>query len=295
MSHVMSRNKIVLVTGAGGPSGKAAIQALKERRFRVIATDMLPVEHQADAFFTVPPANDPGFLPQIDNLLSAQEASWLFPTVSEELVPLAEHAAALRQRGIAVYVGKPDAVTTCDDKWLTYECLTAGGVAAPLSVLGDSPVPQMTALGFPRVSKPRIGRGGRGVVVHDRPGTRPERDGDIWQQFLPGTEYDVLTVVHPGNAVPMATRVFEKTALREGRTGNATALREVSAPDVAALARAAVRAVGLTGPADMDIRRDAAGTPKVLEINARIGAHTLRAPEIFEAMIQLYLSGHLGE
>lgn len=295
MSHVMSRNKIVLVTGAGGPSGKAAIHALKKRDFRVIATDMLPVEHQADAFFTVPPANAPAFLPQIDNLLRTQGASWLFPTVSEELVPLAEHAAALRQRGIAVYLGQPDTVATCDDKWLTYERLAAAGVAVPRSALGNSPTSQITALGFPRISKPRIGRGGRGVIIHEAPGTRPERDAVIWQQFLPGTEYDVLTVIHPGNAVPMATRVFEKTALREGRTGNAIALREVIAPDVAALARAAVLAVGLTGPADMDIRRDAAGAPCILEINARIGAHTLRAPEIFEAMIRLYLSGQLGE
>jgi hypothetical protein len=32
----------------------------------------------------------------------------------------------------------------------------------------------------------------------------------------------------------------------------------------------------------------------LLEINARIGAHTLRAPQIFDALVELFNAGCLG-
>ena len=112
---------------------------------------------------------------------------------------------------------------------------------------------------------------------------------------MPGTEYDVLQVFHPDAPHQlMATQVFEKTALREGRVGNAMDLAPVDAPDISRLAQQAAQAIGLVGPMDIDIRRDQQGQPQLLEINARIGAHTLRAPQIFDALVALFDSGHLG-
>ena len=92
----------------------------------------------------------------------------------------------------------------------------------------------------------------------------------------------------------LAAAVFEKTRLREGRTGNALEVARVNAPDVSALALSAARALKLVGPLDMDIRRDINGVAHILEINARIGAHTQRAPEIFDALVELYDAGDLG-
>jgi len=82
--------------------------------------------------------------------------------------------------------------------------------------------------------------------------------------------------------------------LREGKVGNALELLPVTAPDVSELALAAARAIGLVGPMDIDIRRNASGEVRLLEINARIGAHTLRAPPIFDALVNLFNAGHLG-
>lgn len=293
----MKINTNVLVTGVGGLAGIAAMQMLKARGFHVIAVDMAPVNHCADAFFLVPPVYHPAFFPQLDALLQKHHIGWLFPTVQEELVPLAQRAALYRQRGITVFVAAAEAVAICDDKWHTARILAQAGVAVPRSAIGDSDSATVMELGFPRVSKPRVGRGGRNVAVHDAIESVPaasEGAGLVWQAFMPGTEYDVLMMIPPEQPQDVTVVVFEKTALREGRTGNALNVVRTSAPDVRQLALCAANALKMTGPLDMDIRRDRNGIAHVLEVNARIGAHTRKAPEIFEAMIALYALGSLG-
>jgi carbamoyl-phosphate synthase large subunit len=285
----------VLVTGAGGPSGAAAITALKARRFTVTAVDMGSVAHQADHFALVPAARDPAYVATHQALLSSGGVTWFFPTVADELVLAAQMAPRLRSRGITVFISNAGAVRTCSDKWQTARALRAHGIAVPRSAIGPAADAAVRALGFPVVSRPRVGRGGRGVVVHEAAGTPPSTDAAIWQEFMPGTEYDVLFVRHPDAPHRMLTlQVFEKTVLKEGRVGNALEVVPVAAPDVAALAEAAATVLGLTGPIDMDVRRGADGVPRLLEINARIGAHALRAPRVFDVLVELFEQGHRG-
>lgn len=284
-----------LVTGVGGPSGLAAVTELKSNGFTVTAVDMRVVPHAADFFLEVPAALDPAYVPVLQAIMARQKVSWLVPTVSEELVKFAEAAADLRRSGFAVYVGEPGPVRICNDKWDTACALREAGIAVPPSALGNADSAPVRALGFPSVSRPRVGRGGRGVVVHDRPGVAPACGEPLWQQFMPGTEYDVLLVAHPDPPHEVMTvEVFEKKILKEGRVGNALEVEPARAADVERLARDAAAALHMCGPMDIDIRRDALGRPRVLEINARIGAHTLRAPGIFDALIRLYRMGHLG-
>ena len=288
--------RTVLVTGAGGPSGRVAISALKARGYQVTATDIQPVEHDADHFFLVPPAGHPALIPRLSEILGAQGISWLFPTVADELVHVARDAASFRSGGTALFISDAEAVATCTDKWKTMECLAAAGILIPNSAIGAPSSPHVQDLGYPMLSKPRIGRGGRHVVVHEHPGISPAARNPLWQEFLPGTEYDALLLM-PANdhdAPPLASLVLEKLELREGRTGNAVTVRKTYAPDVLALAISAARALHLSGPLDIDIRRAACGTALILEINARIGAHFLELPAAFDALAALHQQGHLG-
>ncbi len=285
----------MLVTGAGGPSGVAAVTALRAHGFTVTAVDMHPVAHGAHFFARVPAAHDPGYAAAHEALVRERGVAWFFPTVAEELVRVAELAPHWRALGVSVFISPATAVGICSDKWETARALHACGIAVPPSALGAADDEAVRALGFPVVSRPRVGRGGRGVVVHDAPGIAPAADNPIWQAYMPGIEYDVLLVRHPDppHRVLML-QVFEKTALKDGRVGNAIEVVPVNAPDVAALAEAAASALGLTGPLDMDIRRGRDGTPRLLEINARIGAHALRAPRVFEVLVELFEQGNRG-
>lgn len=285
----------VLVTGVGGPSGKAATAALKERGFFVLGVDMNVVPNDASQFAQVPASLNASYPETLRHLIREHRIGWLFPTVAEELVIVAELAAELRAQGVALFISAPWAVSICQDKWETARALRAYGIPVPSSAIGTPDEPSVRTLGFPVVSRPRVGRGGRGVVVHDAPGIVPAVTEPIWQEFMSGTEYDVLLVRHPDAPQRVIMRqVFEKTALKEGRVGNAVAVRAVEAPDVAALAADAARVLALSGPIDMDIRRGQDGSPRLLEINARIGAHALKAPALFDVLVNLVQQGHRG-
>ncbi|HEY6095790.1 MAG TPA: ATP-grasp domain-containing protein [Gallionellaceae bacterium] len=285
----------VLVTGVGGPSGKAATTALRQRGFFVLGVDMNMVPNEADQFAQVPASVNASYPEMLRHLIREHRIGWLFPTVAEELVSVAELAAHLRAQGVAVFISDPSAVSICHDKWETARALHARGVAVPASAVGSAGSPSVRALGFPAVSRPRSGRGGRGVVVHDGPGIAPAVAEPIWQEFMSGTEYDVLCVRHPDASEDIIMcQVFEKTALKDGRVGNAVEVKAVEVPDVAALAKSAARALSLTGPLDMDIRRGQDGAPRLLEINARIGAHALKAPALFDVLVDMVQQGHRG-
>ncbi len=285
----------VLVTGVGGPSGRATTAALQARGCSILGVDMNMVSHDGIQFAQVPPALDPAYPDALRTLIREQRIGWLFPTVAEELVIVAKLAAELRARGVAVFISDPDAVRICHDKWETALALQALGVAVPASAIGGPDEPSVRDLGFPAVSRPRVGRGGRGVVVHDGPGVSPAVTDPIWQEFVRGTEYDVLLLRHPDPPHHLLMcQVFEKTKLKEGRVGNAVEVKAVEAQDVALLAENAACALSLTGPLDMDIRRGDDDAPRLLEINARVGAHALKAPALFDHLAKLVHEGHCG-
>ncbi len=253
------------------------------------------VPNDADQFVQVPAAHDPAYPGVLRSLVNENRIDWLFPTVAEELVIVARLAGELRAQGVTVFISHPAAVDICHDKWTTSQTLHARGIAVPASAVGNADEPAVRSLGFPVISRPRVGRGGRGVVVHDGPGVAPAVAEPIWQEFMSGTEYDVLCVRHPEPPHRMVLcQVLEKTLLKEGRVGNAVDVKAVDVPDVAALAESAARVLSLTGPVDMDIRRGQDGLPRLLEINARIGAHALKVPAIFDVLVNLAQEGKRG-
>jgi carbamoyl-phosphate synthase large subunit len=282
-----------LVTGVGGPAGRAAATWLSARGMRVIGTDVRELPSEAWALRLVPPAGDPSFVRALLSLVGAERPSLLVPTVSEELPGVARLREALRGLGCALAMGTPPGVDVAADKLLTAEALACAGLPVPRSLPGQTPRAELlAALGLPLLSKPRIGRGGRGVTVfHDAAALPAGPRADlVWQEFIPGEEFDVnLFVERSGEA--SAAVVLRKTALRDGETGNAEGVERVDHPAVREVAVRAARALQLAGPLDVDVRLRRDGTPAILEINARLGANSLSAPEVLEALDAAWRGG----
>ncbi|MFK3981591.1 ATP-grasp domain-containing protein [Micromonospora sp. NPDC050397] len=274
----------LLVTGAAGPAGRALLAALVNRGVTAVGVDMAPGGCGPDGIESVPAATDESFLPELLAVAARHRVDLIVPTVTEELPVLAPLAA--RANRPWVLVGTAEAVAIADDKWRTAQVLAGAGVAVPRSVLpGVLTAPALRGyLGTPYLSKPRHGRGGRGVRVHDGTEGPPPGSDDVLQEFVPGTEYAVDLFTDPHGRVE-ALVVLRKTTLARGRVGNGLRVTRDHCPDVADLARSAVRAIGLTGPADLDIRRRRDGSPVVLEVNARFGAHSGEAPEVLDALL----------
>jgi carbamoylphosphate synthase large subunit len=279
----------ILVTGIGGPAGRNVSSLLLERNLSVIGTDIRTIDHAGIKFFLVPPANSPDFLSSIRKIAEETQADWIIPTVSEELPVFAGDWEWGDRFPTLISSGK--AVILADDKYLTAETLFKKGIPVPRFVLPSqvhSPTDIAHQIGWPCISKPRIGRGGREVALHnekDWPLLLKLDDRYILQEFATGTDYAPNVFVGKVG-VPLAI-VLEKTELKQGIVGNAVEVKRVDAPDIAEIASEAALALGLFGPLDIDIRRRNDGVPLVLEINARFGANIRHAPEILDAFLNM--------
>ncbi|HSS45211.1 MAG TPA: ATP-grasp domain-containing protein, partial [Thermoanaerobaculia bacterium] len=240
----------------------------------------------------LPAAADPAFSEALLRALEEKRIRLLVPTVTEELPKVAEDRDAIRRRGCAVFIGPAEAVRIANDKWETAHALATRSVDSPRSYCGDSRQELLDLIPLPILSKPRLGRGGRGIEVYESADEVPERLSRerVYQEFLPGEEYDVNLFAGSGGR-PRVTVVLRKTALKSGRVGNALAVERVTERDVAKLAERAVQTLALEGPIDVDIRRAASGRPQVLEINARVGANIRSAEEVLGALIDSWENG----
>ena len=285
----------ILLTGVGGPAGQSLARLLIHRGYQVIGVDMREVEPDGYSFGLVPPARDPLFLPRLQEIAQFHQVGLLIPTVTEELPVIAEGwqcCSAIPSVGSSL-----KAVQIANDKYLTMQCLSASEVPVPRYALPSevhSAEEVEYRIGWPCISKPRQGRGGRGVALRiraDWPALAALGDDQILQEFAPGIDYAPNVFIGTGTFQSFAV-VLEKTELKEGIVGNARSVRRIDDPqcrdDIAAVAIAAAKAAGLVGPQDVDIRRLPDGRPVVLEINARFGANIASAPEVLDATLKSF-------
>lgn len=281
----------LLVTGIHGPAGRALATQILARGLDLVGVDMVEQPLEGAVLRRIGPASDPGMIPQLIDIAYREDVDLVIPTVSEELVQV---SAARHGFHVPVATSGSLGVARAEDKLFSMWQLAAHGVATPAfgvpSQFGSAQE-AMATLGRPLVVKPRVSRGGRGVQVLDEPGNAGDwsrlPDGQILQQFAPGQEYAPVVFIDPAGDDDFVA-VLRKTALKQGRVGNAVGVERVRGPevaDVAALALAAARALELVGPVDIDVRRLADGTPVVLEVNARFGANSATVPELLDRVL----------
>ena len=260
----------VVVTGAGGAAAVAFMKAVAHEDVEVHAADMDPLA--AGRFMVpvsrrhlLPPGKDPAFAGRLLELCHRVDADVVVPTVDVELAAVARAARAFRAHDIVPVVASPHALSLCLDKAALMEAVGAP-LAPRWAVLDDAF--EASAWAFPIVVKPRSGAGGRGVrVLHDPSDLQGlPRDGSLLvQEYLPGDEYSVDVLLSPHEerwaAVPRTRQKVDSGVTVVGRT-----LRDPLLQD---LATAACRAVGLTFVANVQLRRDQRGRPRLLEINPR--------------------------
>lgn len=298
----------ILVTGVGGPAGRALgtqFSARSDTGLEGIGVDIVPIE--APYFRVtdvVPRAVDPAYADGMLAAIQRHRPDLVLPTVQDELPQAAVLADLFGVRLPSADRSRPRIVISSSatsaiaaDKLLTMWALREHGVPVP----GFAPATDFTdsataiaSLGGPIVVKPRMSRGGRGVRLVERPEDLEWEETDaanIVQGFAGGTEYSPQVYRSPVTGRTTVV-VLEKTVLKQGRVGNAAEvvrLAEGATPDVVEVATRAAEALDLVGPVDMDIRRDDAGKPVVLDVNGRFGANSAHAPELLNAVLTEWL------
>ena len=262
----------ILVTGAGGPAGVAVIRSLVAvHGNEVFAADMDGWASglylvTADRRRLVEPGLSIGFVDALLATCIADEIDVLFSTVDVELPALAARRAEFEAAGTALAAPSLETLTVCLDKFLLAErCADALRVPTTRLLNEDGLAFDWS---FPVIVKPRRGAGSRGVrVVADRAALEAIEldDALIIQAFLPGDEYSVDVFADAtGHVVAAVPRTRERVD-----SGVSIAGQTVKDTELESTAAAVARAIGLSGVANVQLRRDVDGHPALLEVNPR--------------------------
>jgi carbamoyl-phosphate synthase large subunit len=246
------------------------MRALRDEPLEFLSADIDP--HAPGLFLVdaehrllLPRGDDPSFTDVVLEICRERGVDVLVPTVDSELVPIAERRDEFATAGTSVLVAPARALQRCLDKWGLMQVVD-GSVPIPRSApLGEDFDP--AAFELPVLVKPRVGSGSRGVRrVDSWDALGAVRDRSLLvQEYLPGPEYslDVLAT-----AEGEVRAVVPRERLRVD-SGIAITSRTVHDDELEAVGARAVEAAGLTGVANVQVMRDAAGTPRLIEINPR--------------------------
>lgn len=299
----------LLITGIGGPAGTALGEQLAARAADGAELDWVGVDIRTVGDPNYPQsalvarADDPRYPRDMHAAIARFRPHLVIPTVADELPQMAVLAEAMGIRtpageGPAVLISSAAASAVAADKLLTMWALERAGVPTPRFAVATDFADVAAALAWgegPIVVKPRVSRGGRGVVLvesADDLDWTTTSAAQIVQTFAGGAEYSPQ-VYRSALTGECTVVVLQKTELKQGRVGNAVSTVRVDGDevrDVVATAIGAVEALDLIGPLDLDIRRDDTGTPVVLEVNSRFGANSASAPELLGAVFEEWLA-----
>ena len=259
----------VLVTGAGGPAGVAVVRRLVALGHRVVAGDADSAAAGgalADVAVTLPRGDHPRFVEALVGVCTTFGVDALVSTVAEELPHLAAGAGRLAAAGVATWLPDAAAVDLCCDKAAFARAMAAAGVPHPATAAHAGEV-----AGVPGrwVVKPVAGRGSRGVRLLDGRdevvAALREDDGLIAQTRLTGREFTADALVdRDGGLRAVVPRWREET-----KAGISVKGRTFASDAVTHVVAAALAAVRLTGPANVQGFVADDGTATLVEINPR--------------------------
>ncbi len=266
-----SERPTVVITTAGSAATSGTIIHLRRLGYRVIATDIdatAPGLYLADECHLVPPGTSPEFVPELRGICAKENAVALIPLVDEELLAASE----LALEGLQVLLPRTEFIATCLDKYVLMRRLAEAGLPVPKTALAAEWTDAPEA---PVVVKPRSGRGSRGVSVC----TSPEELGGlltesgyasedlIVQERVPGQEFTVSVVVWRDGGVQAV--VPKEVVLKRGVTKFAVTRRNRRVIEVCRAVQEELRA---DGPFNVQLSLDAAGEPRIFEINPRFSS-----------------------
>jgi carbamoyl-phosphate synthase large subunit len=211
-------------------------------------------------------ANDERFIDDVLGRCVQAGIDIVVPGIDPELLPFARARKDFEAHSIRLLLSDERALELCVDKWeLVSAC--ADVCAVPRTAIVDDEFVRAPWTP-PFIVKPRRGSGGRGLrEIHDHSALADVvADGSfIAQEWLPGREYSV-DVLCGKRSAPLA--IVPRSRLKID-SGIAITGRTVRDERLINSASAVAKRIGLSYVANIQFREDAAGIPKLLDVNAR--------------------------
>ncbi len=266
------------ITGVGGGVGQSVIKALQQEDYRLIGMDGETLGtglYAVDKAYKIPYAKDPGYIDRLLEICRENEIKLLFPGLDAELYGLSENKEKFAAAGTTVIVSDREVIDISENKWSTYEKLSAKGFNVPFTVK-VSEISGRLPLTFPFILKPFLG-GARSkdvYLIKDQAEyetvlekIRDRKDLFILQEYLPGEEFTCGTVTIGGKC---RGAILMKRELRFGDTYKCHAIKDAAISDYLVKLMDVMQPFGACN-VQMKLKN---GTPCIFEINARCSGTT---------------------
>ena len=249
----------ILFLGAGGPAAIGAIKSLSDcdsqRKHKIVSVDCDELSvgfHLSDKSYVIPKINEEHYYDEITKVIKKEEIDLILPT-SDDVEPISL-MRDIYYKGVNLFMSDYHTISTCHNKFLFYKKCSK-----------DFPLPHTTDKFVPIFSKPKTGKGSRGIRLIDE-----HKDNYLYQEYLPGTEYtiDVLSDMD-SNVLSVIPRVRLQT-----KAGISTKGRIIRNKNIEDMCRNISKFLQLKGPVCMQMKEDELGSPKFIEINPRFGGGT---------------------
>jgi carbamoyl-phosphate synthase large subunit len=290
----------VLMTGGGAPGAPGIIKCLLQpgwiNLFVADADNEATGRRLHSNFVQLPQANDETFIDQVFSLCRQNNLQLVLPLVTRELLPLARSKERFAQSGIKVLVSPPEAIEIANNKASCYQFLQTRGIPVPrfhVAKTTEEFIHAAFELGHPQQDfcfKPVSSNGSRGFRVitdsidesHQLFTQKPYSTFIAYPhalsilaskpfpqllvtEYLPGDEYSVDCLADKGRAILVVPRL--RTKMINGISVKGTFLEEAA---IIEYCHQIIEAIGLHGNIGIQVKKNAAGEPLLLEINPRV-------------------------
>jgi hypothetical protein len=279
--ELLPRRRAVLVTGIDRAVGAALATEFAGRGFTVHGGRQRPAAAARDVtavrWHLVPRPDDPSYLPTLHRIVAYHRLDIVIPTLDEELAVLAG-VRRWPDRDVLVVVSGAGPVRLAQDKLLTCWQLGTHSVptptcASPSDFRDTDEALRALGGGFVLRSRRTGGKSASARVVHTGDQLDWDRldDDHIIQELVPGPEY-LCCLYRPDGPAKRGIVVYEVQHPVHGPEG-IRALLPGEAEDVERTSWAAIRALGILGPAELVLRRGDGGRAYVLSVHPRFSEH----------------------
>ncbi|MDX6655850.1 MAG: carbamoyl-phosphate synthase large subunit [Solirubrobacteraceae bacterium] len=255
----------VLLTGVGK---RYDIVSSFAQHTTVVAADpnpLAPAQYAATVRASVPLIADPAYVPELQRLCEEHDVGAIVPLTDLDIETLA--LARADGRLPQALVPDPEIATATYDKYETHLLLERLGFPSPATVLPGEEPPS-----YPVMVKPRRGSGARSI--------HPARDAEeaaffcryvdepvMVQKLMDGPEFSIDTLSDRDgrclNAIPRT--------MIESRGGESIKGTVIDDPELVALGRDVVEALGTRGPCTVQAFRDKETGLGITDVNTRFG------------------------
>jgi carbamoyl-phosphate synthase large subunit len=256
----------ILLTAAGKRYDIVSCFARLTKTIVADASPLAPAQYAAQVRETVPRMDDPSYVPALAALCERHGVGAVLPLTDLDI----EILARAREDGILpALVPSAEVAAATYDKYETHRLLGALGLPSPPTVL---PEDDLRTIEYPVMVKPRRGSGARSIhLAHDEHEARffidYVREPVMVQRAMNGPEISIDCL---GDLSGRCLNAIPRTMI-ESRGGESIKGTVIEDAELIALGRLVVEALGVRGPATVQVFRDPDVGLGITDVNTRFG------------------------